>query len=252
MGSTQVAVHKPAGLQVLPTGPFIQRTALTLLRGAPAQWPQLREAPVPVHRLGRGTSGERTILSHWNCKPLRSKGLQCQRVISRQLPCSELQGGPLRAVKATYEYVTQGMISYCAAGVLLCGIGVAARTQLALNFQGGSNGISVAADASTSSPTETPPAHENKRESNGGKPPGTANPNAECVGVAFSEETPLGQHSLSQPKSLPAGGGSIQKEYLALITGHLDADEGTVQVPAHTLESQNSMCLPSSPLLHTG
>ena len=58
---TQVLVHKPAGLQVLPTGPFIQRTALTLLQRAPRLWPILAEAPISVHRLGRGTSGENHV-----------------------------------------------------------------------------------------------------------------------------------------------------------------------------------------------
>ncbi|GAQ88250.1 hypothetical protein KFL_004120180 [Klebsormidium nitens] len=49
-----LAVSKPSGLQVLPGGPFHQRTALTLL-----QWWYTRGGvtPAPVHRLGRGTSG---------------------------------------------------------------------------------------------------------------------------------------------------------------------------------------------------
>jgi 23S rRNA pseudouridine1911/1915/1917 synthase len=44
---------KPAGLQVLPAGPFSERTLLTLVRESdPA-----RRAAAPAHRLGRGTSG---------------------------------------------------------------------------------------------------------------------------------------------------------------------------------------------------
>lgn len=63
-----VAVNKPAGLQVLPGGPFHQRCTATLLRWAhnPASAPLAVHAPhlvgarlppTPVHRLGRGTSG---------------------------------------------------------------------------------------------------------------------------------------------------------------------------------------------------
>ncbi|WOL16274.1 RNA pseudouridine synthase 5 [Canna indica] len=61
-----VALNKPSGLQVLPRGLFQQRTVLMQL-----QWKELNKVaydfsrspktkdahPVPVHRLGRGTSG---------------------------------------------------------------------------------------------------------------------------------------------------------------------------------------------------
>lgn len=55
-----IALNKPSGLQVLPGGLFQQRTVLTQL-----QWhanknsnsPGQELHPVPVHRLGRGTSG---------------------------------------------------------------------------------------------------------------------------------------------------------------------------------------------------
>ncbi|KAL2324787.1 hypothetical protein Fmac_023845 [Flemingia macrophylla] len=56
-----IALNKPSGLQVLPGGLFQQRTVLTQL-----QWESnnqgscemnKRSHPVPVHRLGRGTSG---------------------------------------------------------------------------------------------------------------------------------------------------------------------------------------------------
>ncbi|PKU60611.1 RNA pseudouridine synthase 5 [Dendrobium catenatum] len=60
-----VAINKPSGLQVLPGGLFQQRTVLTQL-----QWKASKQGsicstghdvqqphPVPVHRLGRGTSG---------------------------------------------------------------------------------------------------------------------------------------------------------------------------------------------------
>ncbi|KAB1218057.1 RNA pseudouridine synthase 5 [Morella rubra] len=56
-----IALSKPSGLQVLPGGLFQQRTALRQL-----QWRATKQSsspscqepqPVPVHRLGRGTSG---------------------------------------------------------------------------------------------------------------------------------------------------------------------------------------------------
>ncbi|KAK4578875.1 hypothetical protein RGQ29_028804 [Quercus rubra] len=50
-----IALNKPSGLQVLPGGLFQQRTVLTQL-----QWQASKKQephPVPVHRLGRGTSG---------------------------------------------------------------------------------------------------------------------------------------------------------------------------------------------------
>lgn len=45
-------VEKPAGLPVLPGGGFLENTLLHLLK---RQYPT--ETPVPIHRLGRGTSG---------------------------------------------------------------------------------------------------------------------------------------------------------------------------------------------------
>jgi 23S rRNA pseudouridine1911/1915/1917 synthase len=44
---------KPAGLQVLPAGPFSTRTLLDLVRASDAS----RATAAPAHRLGRGTSG---------------------------------------------------------------------------------------------------------------------------------------------------------------------------------------------------
>jgi 23S rRNA pseudouridine1911/1915/1917 synthase len=48
-----LVVVKPAGLQVLPAGPFSSRTLLQLVRGSHAS----RAGAAPAHRLGRGTSG---------------------------------------------------------------------------------------------------------------------------------------------------------------------------------------------------
>ncbi|KAI7738793.1 hypothetical protein M8C21_021090 [Ambrosia artemisiifolia] len=56
-----IALNKPSGLQVLPGGLFQQRTVLTQLQWRMKHQESLlgdRElCPVPVHRLGRGTSG---------------------------------------------------------------------------------------------------------------------------------------------------------------------------------------------------
>ncbi len=48
-----LVVVKPAGLQVLPAGPFKARTLLELVRSSDVT----RAAAAPAHRLGRGTSG---------------------------------------------------------------------------------------------------------------------------------------------------------------------------------------------------
>jgi 23S rRNA pseudouridine1911/1915/1917 synthase len=48
-----LVVVKPAGLQVLPAGPFKARTLLELVRASSPE----RAVAAPAHRLGRGTSG---------------------------------------------------------------------------------------------------------------------------------------------------------------------------------------------------
>ncbi|XP_010524607.1 PREDICTED: RNA pseudouridine synthase 5 [Tarenaya hassleriana] len=56
-----IAFNKPSGLQVLPGGLFQQRTVLTQLQwcfdGKNISMGRRESHPVPVHRLGRGTSG---------------------------------------------------------------------------------------------------------------------------------------------------------------------------------------------------
>ncbi|KAH6801678.1 Pseudouridine synthase family protein [Perilla frutescens var. frutescens] len=55
-----IALNKPSGLQVLPGGLFQQRTVLTQLQRHAVNLEALgcqEPHPVPVHRLGRGTSG---------------------------------------------------------------------------------------------------------------------------------------------------------------------------------------------------
>lgn len=57
----QIALNKPSGLQVLPGGLFQHRTVLTQLQWYASKQSSLyarqETNPVPVHRLGRGTSG---------------------------------------------------------------------------------------------------------------------------------------------------------------------------------------------------
>src|SRR5207253_9489567 len=48
-----LVIDKPAGLQVLPAGPFTTSTLLHLVQASSAA----RADSAPVHRLGRGTSG---------------------------------------------------------------------------------------------------------------------------------------------------------------------------------------------------
>ena len=48
-----LVVEKPAGLQVLPAGPFLEHTLLRLVCASDPS----RAGSAPVHRLGRGTSG---------------------------------------------------------------------------------------------------------------------------------------------------------------------------------------------------
>jgi 23S rRNA pseudouridine1911/1915/1917 synthase len=48
-----LAVSKPSGLQVLPAGPFLEKTLWNLVRISDPS----RAESAPVHRLGRGTSG---------------------------------------------------------------------------------------------------------------------------------------------------------------------------------------------------
>jgi 23S rRNA pseudouridine1911/1915/1917 synthase len=48
-----LVVVKPAGLQVLPAGPFMARTLLEIVRASDGS----RVTAAPAHRLGRGTSG---------------------------------------------------------------------------------------------------------------------------------------------------------------------------------------------------
>jgi 23S rRNA pseudouridine1911/1915/1917 synthase len=70
-----IAVAKPAGLPVLPGGGFLENTLLFLLR---QRYP---ETPVPIHRLGRGTSGLLLLARSAQAKRLLSEDLREGRLL---------------------------------------------------------------------------------------------------------------------------------------------------------------------------
>jgi 23S rRNA pseudouridine1911/1915/1917 synthase len=87
-----LVVAKPSGLPVLPGGGFLEHTLLHQLR---RRYPQ--ETPVPIHRLGRGTSGLMLLAR----SPLAKSNL------SQQMRKSTAGGGPLihsnRPIHKTYR-----------------------------------------------------------------------------------------------------------------------------------------------------
>lgn len=115
-----LALAKPAGLQVLPGGPFHAKTLLGLVRASAPEW----AASAPVHRLGRGTSGlilfgksaagradlssqfrrceaQKTYLALVCGTTLPTSSLACQPIGSRphgplQLACAMPDGRPAR------------------------------------------------------------------------------------------------------------------------------------------------------------
>ena len=62
------AIAKPSGLPVLPGGGFLEHTLLHQMRG---RYPA--ETPVPVHRLGRGTSGVMLVAKSQSARELLAK-----------------------------------------------------------------------------------------------------------------------------------------------------------------------------------
>lgn len=62
------AIAKPSGLPVLPGGGFLEHTLLHQMR---SRYPQ--ETPVPVHRLGRGTSGAILVAKSQAARTMLSK-----------------------------------------------------------------------------------------------------------------------------------------------------------------------------------
>ncbi len=65
------AIAKPSGLPVLPGGGFLEHTILHQMR---SRYPN--EAPVPVHRLGRGTSGVMLLAKSYTAREHLSRQLR--------------------------------------------------------------------------------------------------------------------------------------------------------------------------------
>ena len=82
-----LAIAKPAGLPVLPGGGFLQNTLLWQLKKI---YPQ--NSPVPVHRLGRGTSG---LL-------LLAKSTLAKSSLSRQMRANSTKNSPDQRIQKVY------------------------------------------------------------------------------------------------------------------------------------------------------
>lgn len=108
-----IALNKPSGLQVLPGGVFQQRTVLTQL-----QWWSNKQRssvleelhPVPVHRLGRGTSGillcAKTRLARTQFAAYFADGTSCIRSNSN----STMEEGTRRKISKIYRALVTGII----------------------------------------------------------------------------------------------------------------------------------------------
>ncbi|XP_022133841.1 RNA pseudouridine synthase 5 isoform X2 [Momordica charantia] len=108
-----IALNKPSGLQVLPGGVFQQRTILTQL-----QWWSRKQSssvsegshPVPVHRLGRGTSGillcAKTRLARTQLAAYFADGAFC---IGRNRNTSMVEGTK-RKISKIYRALVTGIV----------------------------------------------------------------------------------------------------------------------------------------------
>jgi 23S rRNA pseudouridine1911/1915/1917 synthase len=88
-----LVIAKPSGLPVLPGGGFLEHTLLHLLR---RRYPD--ETPVPIHRLGRGTSGLMLLAR----SPLAKSGL------SEQLRANTLTPHADRQIRKVYLALAHG------------------------------------------------------------------------------------------------------------------------------------------------
>jgi 23S rRNA pseudouridine1911/1915/1917 synthase len=91
--SDLLIIAKPSGLPVLPGGGFLEHTLLHQLR---RRYPN--ETPVPIHRLGRGTSGLMLLAR----SPLAKSGL------SQQLRLNTLNPYADRQIRKVYLALAQG------------------------------------------------------------------------------------------------------------------------------------------------
>lgn len=108
-----LAVDKPAGLPCMPAGGFLEHTLARLVAAA-----RPGENPVPVHRLGRGTSGlvlfaktpvaRRVLASLFRDGTARSGGVLEKRYLARTVPLPDARPGDRFAVEAPIGPVPHG------------------------------------------------------------------------------------------------------------------------------------------------
>lgn len=117
---------KPAGLQVLPAGPFLARTLLELVRASSAE----RAEAAPAHRLGRGTSGLIAFGKHASARAALARqfrefvprktylawvaGARLSQSLHVRTPIAKLAHGPLEIFVAA----TEGLPSFTRVRVL--------------------------------------------------------------------------------------------------------------------------------------
>jgi len=70
-----LVVNKPSGLPVLPGGGFLEHTLLHQLK---QQYPQ--SPPIPIHRLGRGTSGLMLVARSPAIRAALSQQMRCRQI----------------------------------------------------------------------------------------------------------------------------------------------------------------------------
>ncbi|WP_088888801.1 pseudouridine synthase [Leptolyngbya ohadii] len=94
-----LVVEKPSGLPVLPGGGFLQNTLLYQLQ---QQYPQA--TPVPIHRLGRGTSGLMLLARSPLAKAKLSQQMR-QNTLGGAIPAkgTDLEKGNDRQIRKTYR-----------------------------------------------------------------------------------------------------------------------------------------------------
>jgi hypothetical protein len=175
----QVVVNKPSGLQVLPGGCFHQRTALTLLQqhhqdNRATRWPAC-QPPAPVHRLGRGTSGEGQpccavvgtlvaglggrLLSSCHCLSCTSPHRNLPRGKAASFPAAG-QSHFCCSMDAFLHGLT--LLTVCGvpcAGVLVCACSPAARTALSAAFAAATAGTAGVTGHAGVSAREPCPCH---------------------------------------------------------------------------------------------
>nr|GMD32095.1 RNA pseudouridine synthase 5 isoform X2 [Ipomoea batatas] len=110
-----IALNKPSGLQVLPGGLFQQRTVLTQLQWRASKLSSLSSSgephPVPVHRLGRGTSGILLCAKTKHAKSRLSAYFADGTSIVQEKRYSNLEVMRVRKIIKIYRALVSGVIN---------------------------------------------------------------------------------------------------------------------------------------------